>query len=120
MGRSKASFNAAVPLHDLTQGFGPDIYDNLDKHVASSVVKDIIIRSRNKPSKLSRLHILVPTGSRGVNPGDVGFLDREDAAREGRSTMPDGFRLTTRNLPARHLFTTGDLSKWTWNSEKTE
>ena len=82
------------------------------------MVQKLILRARNKPAALSRLHILVPTGSRGVNPGDVGQLDREAAVQEGRATMPDGFRITTKNITARELFTTGDLNKWTWNPGK--
>jgi hypothetical protein len=120
MGRSKASFKNAVPLHDLTQGFGPDIYENLHKHNLTPMAQQLILRARNKPSSLSRLHILVPTGSRGVNQGDVGLLDREAAIQEGRSTMPDGFRITTKNITARELFTSGDLNKWFWNPGKTE
>lgn len=118
MGRSNSSFKNAVPLHDLTQGFGPDIYENLDKHNLTPMVQKLILRARNKPALLARLHILVPTGSRGVNPGDVGLLDREAAAQEGRATMPDGFRIATKNVTAKELFTDGDFTKWTWNPEK--
>jgi hypothetical protein len=120
MGRSKASFTNAVPLHDLTQGFGPDIYENLDKHKISPMVKELILKARNNPSKIIKMHILMPTGSRGVNPGDEGLLDRESAIQQGRATMPDGFRITAKNVSARDLFSTGDLSKWTWKPGKAD
>ena len=120
MGRSKASFNAAVPLHDLTQGFGPDVYDNLDKYTGSPIVKDLILRSRNDPAKKIRVHILGPTGSFRVNPGDIGTIDRNYASELGKKTMPGGFRISTKNVSARELFTDGDLNKWTWNPGKTD
>jgi hypothetical protein len=111
-------FKPHVPLHDLTQGFGPDVYDNLDKYTRSPVVKDLILRAKNDPAKKIRVHMLVPTGSRGVNEGDVGWLDRAIASEHGKATMANGFRIATKNVAARELFTDGDLSKWTWNPPK--
>jgi len=97
-----------------------DVYDNLHKYIQSSIVKGIIESSRNDPTKKVRVHITVPTGSRGVNPGDTGTLDREYAAEYGRNTMPGGFRITSKSVSAKELFTDGDLTKWVWNPGKNE
>jgi len=118
MGRSKLIFNNAVPLHDLTSGFGPYIYNNLDNHVKSSVIKSIILKARNTPSSRTRLHVIVSPGNFGIHPGDVGTLDRNLALELGRNTMPDGFKVHTKSVPAQELFTDGDFNKWTWTPGK--
>lgn len=118
MGRSKASFKNVAPLHDLTQVMPANVYDELHKYTRSPLVQGVLKTARNEPAARVRLHVLVKSGARGVNPGDVGTLDREYAAAQGRNTMPDGFRITTKNVSARDLFTDGDLTKWVWNPAK--
>jgi hypothetical protein len=55
-----------------------------------------------------------------VNPGDEGSLDRDYLVQQGRETMPEGFKVLSKNIPARYLFTSGDVNKWVWNPGKTE
>ena len=120
MGRSKASFKNIAPLHDLTQVMPADVYDNLHKYTRSPRVIDLLKSTRDDPSKLTKLHVLAKTGIRGVNPGDEGSLDRDYLVQQGRETMPEGFKVLSKNIPARYLFTSGDVNKWVWNPGKTE
>jgi hypothetical protein len=120
MGRSKASFKNVAPLHDLTQVMPADVYDNLHKYTQSSVLKDIITNAKSKPTKTARIHVLAKPGSRGVSPGDEGSLDRDYLVQQGRDTMPEGFKILTKGVTARELFTSGNLTKWVWNPGKSE
>jgi hypothetical protein len=120
MGRSKASFKNIAPLHDLTRIMPADVYDNLHKYTQSSVVKGILNNTKNDPSKLTKFHVLAKTGVRGVNPGDEGSLDRDYLLQQGRETMPEGFKVLSKNIPARYLFTSGDVNKWVWHPGKSD
>ena len=118
MGRSKASFKNVAPLHDLTQVMPANVYDELHKYTQSSVIQSILKITKDDPSKMTKLHVLAKTGVRGVNPGDEGTLDRDYLVQQGRETMPEGFKILSKNIPARYLYTSGDLNKWVWNPAK--
>jgi hypothetical protein len=120
MGRSKASFHNLIPLHDLTQGFPEGVYDNLHQYTRSPMVIGLLSATRGNPRKMTRIHILGKPGSRGVNPGDEGSLDRDYLVQKGRETMPEGFKVLSKSVSAKELFTSGDVNKWVWNPGKTE
>jgi hypothetical protein len=109
-----AQFKGSIPLHDLTSVLPQDIYEKLDKHVKSPGTKSMILHVRNKPTYRLRLHVLSPIGSSGVNGGDTGYIDRDYATKVGRENLPEGFKVLTKSVSARELFSKGDLHEWTW------
>ena len=49
-----------------------------------------------------------------INPGDWVSIDKKYAIEYGRSNLRNRYRVLSKTVPARELFTDGNLEEWGW------
>jgi hypothetical protein len=50
-----------------------------------------------------------------INPGDWVSIDKQYAIEHGRSNLRNRYKVLSKTVPARELFTDGDLEEWGWS-----
>ena len=106
---------SGAPLHDVTGIYPDDIYSSnafrYYGHYGDSRDYEaigIIQRFKGKPDRLIRVYRAVPKDVRKINPGDWVTTVRAYAKEHGESTLLGDYRILSKVVHARDIFTSGD------------
>ena len=122
------SVNYGAPGHDLTEMYPDDIYgpngaryyghsgDSRGRKQDNDTIA--IIRSlRNNPDKKINIYRAVPKAVKDINPGDWVTINKDYAKEHGERHL-DSFRVLSKKVPAREIYTDGNsIHEWGWNPQ---
>ena len=127
-GTHQAPSNQNSPLHDLTNTYPDDIYGSngaryyghgnpsIDNYTIS-----IIQSARNKPNMQVEIYRAMPKvlskkDKIQINSGDWVTINKDYAVEHGESSLLGKYRILTKTVPAKTLFTNGDsIHEWGYN-----
>lgn len=120
---------SGAPLYALddveSAVYGSDIYDPIlsRNYITSPEDRDILniaSQFRGNPDAMVDIYRATPleVGEVSINPGDWVTLDRRYADLHGSSRFGGNYNVSTRQVPAREVYTSGDsLQEWGWSPE---
>lgn len=116
--------DTSSPLHDLSKTYPEDIYGPKGAqyyghrgHYHSMDIESIntIQSSRGKPDKKVKIYRAVPktqsspeTPKMEINKGDWVTINRGYAKEHGQSHLRGKYKILSKSVPAKHIFTNGD------------
>lgn len=127
-GLHKAPSKEGAPLHDLTNVYPDDIYgpngaryyghgdNSIDNYTIS-----IIQSARNKPDMPIKIYRSIPKNISNqekieINSGDWVTINRQYAIMHGESTLHGKYKILTKTVPAKTLYTDGNsIHEWGYN-----
>lgn len=109
-----------APMYDLTDTYSDDIYGmdaaRMYKHYGDyrdNQAINIIQSARNKPNQQIKIYRAVPDINHDINNGDWITIDRNYAKEHGESNLNGRYKIVSKTVPARHLYTDGnDIFEW--------
>jgi len=115
-----------APLYDVSSIYPEDIYSyNGARYYGhygdfrDNEAIGIIQRARNKPDHLIRIYRAVPKSVKVINPGDWVTTVRSYAKEHGESALNGDYRILSKVVHNRDLFTSGD-SPFEWGYDPQE
>ena len=117
-----ASAESGAPLYDMTRIYPDDFYSASGHRFydAETRMWSTVASFRGRPNMLLRVYRAVPKSvvKPKITPGDWVSLTRRYAAQHGRENLRNDFRIITKTVHARDLFTDGDsLDEWGYDPQ---
>lgn len=112
-----------APMHNVSDGIYPeDFYGPKGRQWYGSGqprmdvgTHSLISSIRHKPDALVHVYRAVPSSVKNptINPGDWVTPTRDYAVQHGLSNLEGDYKLVTKKVPAKHLWTNGDsMHEW--------
>lgn len=103
------------PLHNVVGAYPPDVYSHVGERFYSSGHRldsrgyALIQSYKNRPNRILTVYRAVPKDVKaGINPGDWVTPIRPYAMEHGRDNLRNEFRIVSKQVHARDLFTSGN------------
>ena len=116
---------SGAPLHDMSSIYPEDIYSSNavryyghygDRRDAAAI--GIIQRFRGKPDQMLLIYRAVPPDVKVINPGDWVTTVKSYAKDHGESALGGEYRILSKSVRARDIFTSGDSPfEWGYSPE---
>ena len=120
--------DSGSPLHDLKDTYPDDIYSNMAAqyygHYGQNNPMDresvnIVQRMRNHPDRQVRIYRAIPKDVKeGIDAGDWVTINRMYAKEHGESQLDGKYRIISKQVQARDIFTNGDsIHEWGYDPQ---
>lgn len=115
-----------APMHDVRQGIYPDdFYERTRNYVSDAETGShqslsSVLFAKNRPHAWVKVYRAVPKDAPrgGINPGDWVTPSSLYAREHGRSNLNNNFKIRSKMVRAKHLFTQGDsINEWGYHPE---
>lgn len=113
--------NTSAPLYDISR-MVPDFYERSHEYRQSHTehearAMDIIHQFRGRRKGQIKVYRAIPADAnvprgRGINAGDWVTPVRGYAVEHGRSNLSNQFKIVSKTVPPRHLYTEGSWEEW--------
>lgn len=105
---------SGAPLHDLAGVYPADFYTGRSRNYGDNArCIGIMLGLHNRPNATIRVYRAVPQDApRKINPGDWVTIDRQYAVAHGRDNLRNNYRIVSKAVFARDLFTDGSVEEW--------
>lgn len=120
--------DTGAPLHDLSQVYDDEVYGRHavqyygtgERYDAPAFA--VVKAARNRPDAQVTIYRAVPkTVTGGINPGDWVAIVRQYAVDHGEGALQGDYRILTKVVPAKTLYTNGDsIHEWGYSPEQQE
>lgn len=115
--------DSGSPLHDLTNTYPDDIYSSMGAryygHGDPSIDNfsiSVIQVAKEKPDMPIKIYRAVPINVNDINIGDWVTINKKYASQHGKSTLNNEYKIITKTVPAKTLYTNGDsIHEWGYN-----